>query len=69
MVTAYSVIANGGVYIKPKIINSLRYPDGKVVEYKPEISHRVIKKSTAETVSKLLQDGVDNGVAGNAKVP
>lgn len=69
MVTAYSVIANGGVYVKPKIINSINYGDGKIVEYKPETSHRVIKESTAKTVSELLQDGVENGVAQNARVP
>jgi len=69
MATAYSAIANGGVYVKPKIINKIEYPDGKVVEYKPEITHRVIKESTAKTVTNLLVDGVNNGVAKRGAVP
>jgi len=68
MATAYSVIANGGVYVKPKIVDHIRYSDGKIVEYKPEITHRVIKESTSEIVTTLLVDGVDNGVANRGAV-
>ncbi len=59
MATAYSVIANGGMYIKPRIIDSVEFSDGKVIEYKPEVTHRVIKESTADIVSQMLVSGVN----------
>ncbi|MDD3646309.1 MAG: penicillin-binding protein 2 [Candidatus Gracilibacteria bacterium] len=67
--SAYNVIANGGIYVKPKIIDKIIYPDGREVVYKTEEQRRVIKESTSKIVSMMLYDGVENGVAGNGKVP
>ena len=68
MATAYSVIANGGVYIKPRIIESVKFSDGKEIQHKKETIRRVIKESTARDVSRMLVSGVDNGVAANGAV-
>ena len=68
MATAYSIIANGGVYVKPRVIESIQFSDGKVLEYKPEKVRRVIKESTSREVSRMLVNGVDSGVAGNGRV-
>lgn len=54
MAAAYSVIANGGVYMKPYIIEALRFPDGKEIEYKPEAQRRVLKPVTSQIVTKML---------------
>jgi membrane peptidoglycan carboxypeptidase len=59
MAAAYSVIANGGVYIKPRIIDSIEFSDGKIIEYKPEVLRRVIKESTSRDVSRMLVNGVE----------
>lgn len=68
MATAYSVIANGWVYVKPRVIESINFSDGKVIEYETEVLRRVIKESTADEVARALVDGIEAGVAGNGAV-
>jgi cell division protein FtsI/penicillin-binding protein 2 len=59
MAAAYSTIANGGVMVRPHIV------DGD-----PAPSRRVIKKSTAEAVSKMLEGVLaPGGTAPEATVP
>ncbi|NDK09522.1 penicillin-binding protein 2 [Candidatus Gracilibacteria bacterium] len=63
MASAYSVIANGGVYMKPYLIEKIEYPDGRTTIYEPEAQRRVLKESSSEMVIDMLVDGVENGVA------
>lgn len=63
MATAYSVLANGGIYMQPYIIESMLYPDGKKIETVPTPIRRVIKESTSKQVTAMLVDGVRNGFA------
>ncbi len=63
MATAYSVIANGGIYMQPYIVESLLYPDGRKIETAPNPLRRVIKEETAKQVVAMLVDGVRNGFA------
>jgi cell division protein FtsI/penicillin-binding protein 2 len=65
LAAAYSVIANGWVYIRPSIIEEIRFPDWKIVKYKSEEERRVIKESTSKIVSTMLQDWCVNWVAKN----
>jgi len=68
MANAYSIIANWWIYIRPRIIDEIRYPDGKIVKYKKEELKRVIKKSTSDTVIDMLVDSAANWVAKNWNV-
>jgi cell division protein FtsI/penicillin-binding protein 2 len=63
MAAAYSVLANNWVYIKPRILEEIRFPDWKIIKYKKEEERRVIKKTTAELITKMLVDSVVNWVA------
>jgi cell division protein FtsI/penicillin-binding protein 2 len=59
MAAAYSAIANGGVMVRPHIV------DGD-----PAPAHRVIKKSTAAAVSQMLEGVLaPGGTAPEASVP
>ncbi len=69
MAAAYSVIANGWVYVKPMLVKKVTLSDGKEIEYKPEITHRVIKDSTSKTVTAMLVDSVTRWVAKSGWVP
>jgi stage V sporulation protein D (sporulation-specific penicillin-binding protein) len=69
MAQAYSVLANGGFYIKPSIIDSVSFPNGKTIEYKKELERRVIKKSTGDIITSMLYSSIENWVAKNGKVP
>ena len=63
MAVAYSVLANGGVYMEPHIVESVTYPDGKKIDTIPTPLRRVIKEESAKTVTAMLIDGVRNGFA------
>lgn len=68
MATAYSIIANGGVYMRPYIVDTVRYADGEDVQYSPQPVRRVIKEVTSQIVTKMLVSWVDDGVAKNGAV-
>lgn len=68
MAAAYSVIANWWVYVKPTVVKKVEFPDGRIINYKKEVTHRVIKESTSKIVSSMLVSSVNNWVAGNWKV-
>lgn len=68
LATAYSVLANGWIYIKPNIIKSIKTPSWKVITFKPEKVRRVIKESSAKIITSMLVDSVDNWFAKNWKV-
>ena len=65
MATAYSIIANGGVYMKPYIVDKIRFPDGKQIDFEPQADRRVFKEVTSQIVTKMLVSWVDSGVAKN----
>lgn len=54
MAAAYSILANGGTYVTPKVIDEIIFPDWKTIKYKTEEQRRVIKKTTSDTISKML---------------
>ena len=54
MAAAYSAFANGGVYVKPRIIDHILLPDGRVISYKTEIDHRVISQQSSEIITSML---------------
>ncbi len=68
MAAAYSVLANGGIYMQPYIIESMTHPDGKKIETVPTPIRRVIKESTSKQITAMLVDGVRNGFANGGAV-
>lgn len=63
MATAYSVLANWWFYVKPRIVDSIVYPNWRIVEYKNEILKRVIKKSTSDTLTSMLNESITKWAA------
>jgi len=61
MAAAYSVIAADGIYLRPQLVV------GKI--FTPDITHRVLKPQTAQTVRHFLQYIVEEGIPGQAAVP
>ncbi len=68
MAAAYSTLANGGLYIKPRILDKIEFADNKKIIYKSEIERRVIQESTSKMITKMLVDWVNNWVAKNGAV-
>ncbi|MBA4810274.1 MAG: hypothetical protein CBC37_02435 [Acidimicrobiaceae bacterium TMED77] len=68
LVTAYSAIANDGVYVAPKLVTHVVDSDG-IKDYVSAIpSRRVISASTSRQIATLLTSVVDNGTGEKAKV-
>ena len=54
MANAYATIANGGIHMKPYLVDSISYSDGKVISYEPQSIRRVLKQETADIVTQML---------------
>lgn len=63
MAAAYNVLANGGIYMQPYIVESITYPNNKVVNTAPIPLRRVLKEETSKTITAMLAEGVKNGYA------
>lgn len=69
MATAYTVLANDGVYIPPAIVRKLVYPDGTVQRREqPAQPQRIYPAQVATTVRTMLRDVVERGTARQANV-
>ncbi len=55
MSSAIATVANGGVYVKPSLIEGYVDADGHVTPADPPAEHRVIKTSTARQVSRMME--------------
>lgn len=68
MVTATSVLANGGYLMTPKIIREIRGKNGEVLT-SPQIKRRVLSERTAKELTGILKGVVsDTGTALKASV-
>ena len=69
MVTMVSSIANGGKYVKPRIVKSIINQETKeLTNIETEYGEQVIKKETAENVLSMMESVVTEGTGKNAKV-
>jgi cell division protein FtsI/penicillin-binding protein 2 len=69
MVRAVNVVASDGLLIEPKIVKEIIDSKGKARAIKREAEReRVISKSTAVAISKILADSITSGTGGAAKI-
>ena len=69
MITAVSSIANGGVYIKPRIVKSIQSSvNGEISEMPIETGQQIISKENAEKVLSMMNSVVSKGTGKNAQV-
>ena len=69
LASAYAAIANGGIIIKPRLVNQILSPDDKVVyTEKPEIIRRVASADVIQKVKNMLVEVVDYGTGTEAKI-
>lgn len=69
LVSAVNAVANGGVYVPPRLVRSTIDERGKVWETPMGESHRVVSESTAATMADLLSAVVCTGTGSRAQVP
>ncbi len=69
MISAYSAIANKGVLMQPHIVEKVVQSSGKTVPTESTPLQQVITAETANTITAMLVNAVENGVAKNAALP
>ena len=70
MLGAYNVIANGGVYLPPRLVASTVGPDGTVTPTPMNDGRRVVSDTTADQMNLMLRNVISaEGTAAGAYVP
>ena len=69
LVAAVNTIANGGVYVAPRLVLSTIDARGQTHNAPPSPSHEVVTPQTAATMTSMMKDVVCYGTAKYAKVP
>ena len=68
MATAYSVLANDGMLVKPHIVRELRSPDGAVVFQTKVETRRALKPETTAALRNMLEGVTLHGTARKAQL-
>lgn len=69
MVTAYAAVANGGVWVEPKLLDATMDGSGQQKPSSPPSRRRIISKRTAKQMVKILIGVVDEGTGIEAQIP
>ncbi len=70
LATALSAIANGGMLMKPYVVERITDEKGQITQsFQPEVVRRVISEGTAKTLSNLLKTATEKGGTGEMAVP
>lgn len=69
LASAISVIANGGLLMRPFIVKAIQEPAGeKIKEFSPRVIRRVISKETAKRITEILVLATEEGTGKMARV-
>jgi peptidoglycan glycosyltransferase len=70
MAEVAAAVANGGKLMKPRLVDRIESPDGRTVDTRsPAEIDQVMKPSTAQKVTAMMQGVVQNGTATAAQIP
>lgn len=65
---AYAAIANGGILLRPYIVDEIRYDDGSVDVYTSSEVRRVIQEKTSRLLGAMLVSVIEHGHGARAGV-
>ena len=68
LAAAINVIANGGVYVAPRLLQATIGPDGTISTAPPSATHRVVRGEVAAEVTTMMEQVVCSGTATRAQV-
>ncbi len=69
MLAAMNAVANGGVFVPPRLVRATVGPNGRVYPVKLAPARRIISASTAEELTGMLEKVVQYGTGVHAVVP
>ncbi len=64
-----AVVANGGLLVQPRLVTSVRRPDGRVERPAAAAPVRVISEETAQSLRTILAGVVERGTGTTAAIP
>jgi cell division protein FtsI (penicillin-binding protein 3) len=68
LASAYNAVANGGVYVAPKLVRAVIGPQGHTQPTPPSATHRVVSADTARQMTAMLTEVVRTGTGTAAAV-
>jgi cell division protein FtsI (penicillin-binding protein 3) len=68
MISAYNAIANGGVYVAPKLVEASFDAHGREIATPPSPEHRVVSAETAHEMTVMLDEVVRVGTGTKAAI-
>jgi cell division protein FtsI (penicillin-binding protein 3) len=68
MASVYATIANGGTWVQPRLVDATIGADGVRHEAPPAASHRVVRRSTAQMLTRMLAYVVQDGTGDRAQI-
>jgi cell division protein FtsI (penicillin-binding protein 3) len=69
MAAVYATVANGGVWVQPRLVRGTVDEEGRVTPAPPPRTRRVVSARTAAIVSRMLAYAVDVGTGHEAQIP
>ena len=69
LTAAYNAVANGGIYVAPKLVRALVDRQGRSVPTPPSATRRVVSTSTARQMTAMMTEVVRAGTGAAAAVP
>lgn len=71
LITAVSAIANGGIMMRPYVVDSVRDPHSQKVlrQTRPQIARQVISRETAATLMGMMVSAAEDGETHGTLVP
>jgi cell division protein FtsI (penicillin-binding protein 3) len=68
MASVYATIANGGTWVQPRLVDATIGADGVRHDAPPAASHRVVRRSTAQMLTRMLAYVVQDGTGDRAQI-
>jgi cell division protein FtsI (penicillin-binding protein 3) len=68
MIAAYNAVANGGVYVAPRLVEGTINASGKMVPTPIVPGHRVVSTTVADQMRTMLEQVVTNGTGSSAAI-
>ena len=69
LAAGYAAFINGGTLVTPHVIAGWTDPDGTQHDAQRPPGERIIRPETAETMTELLVNAIDEGIAKGAQIP
>jgi cell division protein FtsI (penicillin-binding protein 3) len=69
MAAVYATVANGGMWVQPRLVRGTSGPEGELEEPPRDDPRRVVSAGTATMLTRMLASVVSTGTGGAAEIP